>query len=109
MFVRYYSVLKLFTGLARADSVSNVGRFVFRPSFQIAKLAQADREFGRAVGPDSYQIAIGTSTRYQNTNDPPSGNAIGQLSRWELLSAGHEHNFRPSQLRKKEEEEKGTM
>ena len=31
------------------DSISNVGKFVFRPSFQIARLAQADREFGRAV------------------------------------------------------------
>jgi len=31
------------------DSISNVGKFVFRPSFQIAKLAQADREFGRAI------------------------------------------------------------
>jgi hypothetical protein len=31
------------------DSISNVGKFVFRPPFQIAKLAQADREFGRAI------------------------------------------------------------
>jgi hypothetical protein len=31
------------------DSISNVGRFVFRPSFQIASFIQADREFGRAV------------------------------------------------------------
>jgi hypothetical protein len=31
------------------NSISNVGKFVFRPSFQIAKLAQADGEFGRAV------------------------------------------------------------
>ena len=29
--------------------ISNFGKFVFRPSFQIAKLAQADREFGRAI------------------------------------------------------------
>ena len=26
-----------------------MGKFVFQPSFQIAKLAQADREFGRAI------------------------------------------------------------
>jgi hypothetical protein len=32
-----------------SDSTSNFGKFVFRPSFQIARLAQADREFGRAV------------------------------------------------------------
>jgi hypothetical protein len=31
------------------DSISDVGKFVFRPSFQIKGLAQADREFGRAV------------------------------------------------------------
>jgi hypothetical protein len=31
------------------DSISDVGKFVFRPSFQIARLAQADREFGRAI------------------------------------------------------------
>src|SRR5687768_15104466 len=30
-----------------SDSTSNFGKFVFRPSFQIARLAQADREFGR--------------------------------------------------------------
>jgi hypothetical protein len=28
---------------------SNFGKFVFHPSFQIARLAQTDREFGRAV------------------------------------------------------------
>jgi len=31
------------------DSISDIGKFVFRPSFQIARLVQADREFGRAV------------------------------------------------------------
>lgn len=31
------------------DSISHVGKFVFRPTFQIAKLAQVDREIGRAV------------------------------------------------------------
>jgi hypothetical protein len=33
-----------------SNSISDVGKFVFRPSFQIARLAQADREFGRAIG-----------------------------------------------------------
>jgi hypothetical protein len=31
------------------DAISNVGKFVFRSSFQIKGLAQADREFGRAI------------------------------------------------------------
>jgi hypothetical protein len=31
------------------DSISHIGKFVFRPSFQIGRLAQADREFGRAI------------------------------------------------------------
>ena len=31
------------------NSISDVGKFVFRSSFQIARLIQADREFGRAV------------------------------------------------------------
>jgi hypothetical protein len=31
------------------DSISLIGKFVFRPSFQIGRFIQADREFGRAV------------------------------------------------------------
>src|SRR5688572_27939273 len=38
------------------DSISYIGKFVFRPSFQIARLAQAEREFGRAVDDGSNTV-----------------------------------------------------
>jgi hypothetical protein len=52
------------------DSISNVGKFVFRRSLQLVKLAQADREFGRVV-----DDVINTVSKYQKSF---SGNAVRQ-------------------------------
>jgi hypothetical protein len=82
------------------NSISDVGKFVFRPSYQIGRFIQADRELGRAV-----DNVVNTVIKIPKVL--PLATLLDSHSSGINVGIGHEYNLQSPLLKRRKRKKRG--